>query len=636
MKKLLLLCLFIVGSGKLTKAQDFYIAEEKIALTTEEKKKIEQQYKQLINDTVRFSKNYWRELRRKLHLINQVLKEKKIPDFFQYTALLHQSFLWEAYPEVWQNAQKQTDIIAEKHWYWLSFQVAEKLIVQYNTTKNWRLVLEKNFTQRKDLLLICAYSLVMTSYEADFQQDTILLLPYFPPAEYLDLADIAQAFSLPIANLQYYNDWLRTDVFPTSHHYPILLPMPTYSPNGQIVTGISLQKQYIQTDTLGKKFIYHYVQAGEYLYAIARKYQVEVAQIEQWNNINRNNVLQIGQMLRIEITIAIEEEETTTTIHVVKQGENLYNIARFYGVSIAQICEWNEIDLGGSFVLQQDRELVIHAKEFKPSQTTVKTNTIQTKAAPLYLVPETLHFLGLDFSLSKEVRHDIQQYVNFIWESPAFIRANLPRIKMHIDYVKAILQQEEMPLDFMYLPLLESSLRPDAVSSAYAVGYWQFKSEAAGEVGLLMNYGIDERKHLKKSTLGAIRYLNRSYLYTESWIFSLISYNLGFRGAKEFFEYYYVDYQRLFKAGKVILLDTRTHVYLKKLIAYKIAFEKALAETPTEYLLSTYETKGKTLQQVANEVDNTLYMLSEHNRWLPNGYVPNDKWYEVMILVEKY
>lgn len=103
----------------------------------------------------------------------------------------------------------------------------------------------------------------------------------------------------------------------------------------------------------------HTVQRGESLTIIARRYNVTAQSILQANNIANANIIYPGQVLQIwtsDLSVAVNAEtpqETSAqavpdaapsyTLHTVRQGEYLSQIARNYGVSWTSIAEANGI-----------------------------------------------------------------------------------------------------------------------------------------------------------------------------------------------------------------------------------------------------------------------------------------------------
>jgi len=93
--------------------------------------------------------------------------------------------------------------------------------------------------------------------------------------------------------------------------------------------------------------------------------------------------------------------------------------------------------------------------------------------------------------------------------------------------IEPILQKHAIPNDFRYLPLIESAWQADAVSSAGAVGYWQFMDDTAQDMGLSIDPANDERTDLRKSTEAAAKYLKFLYRKLGSWTLVAAAYNGG-------------------------------------------------------------------------------------------------------------
>lgn len=105
--------------------------------------------------------------------------------------------------------------------------------------------------------------------------------------------------------------------------------------------------------------IKHKVQKGETLYAISRKYQVSVAQIQAWNNLSGPNIRE-GQVLLVSAPegIAISKPAPKPipapkvnknlvdkpVMHTVSSGETMFAIARKYQLSVTELKALNGME----------------------------------------------------------------------------------------------------------------------------------------------------------------------------------------------------------------------------------------------------------------------------------------------------
>jgi membrane-bound lytic murein transglycosylase D len=154
----------------------------------------------------------------------------------------------------------------------------------------------------------------------------------------------------------------------------------------------------IKTDSLPTETATAYVvQKGDNLGSIAKKHNVTVEEIKEWNNLS-NVKIQLGASLKIarkegttETAIASNEEKKSNEYEVQK-GDNLGNIAKKFDVSLSDLKQWNNLSdntiaIGNTLVVAKDEFVSVKANpkvdSFKKKNTTA---SVSKKKAVDYLV----------------------------------------------------------------------------------------------------------------------------------------------------------------------------------------------------------------------------------------------------------
>lgn len=91
---------------------------------------------------------------------------------------------------------------------------------------------------------------------------------------------------------------------------------------------------------------FHEVQKGETLYSLAKKYNIRVDALQFLNNLS-DVTIQVGQRLIINPNLPsadTKEPQPTPGIHIVRQGETLFSIARLYKTSPEEIASNNQLN----------------------------------------------------------------------------------------------------------------------------------------------------------------------------------------------------------------------------------------------------------------------------------------------------
>lgn len=196
---------------------------------------------------------------------------------------------------------------------------------------------------------------------------------------------VSNIVNVPVSDLQFLNPMYVKGVIPGSAKpYPLNIPKKAV---GDFMANESLLYKAIENTVIAKvdssaspnlisdptaevavvptskKQIAYTVQKGEYISLIARKFQVKVSEIMEWNNL-KSETLYPGQKVTIFSDEPIPVNATATVVktnnppasstissaakpaykyYTAKSGDTLSKIASKYNVSISQIMQWNNL-----------------------------------------------------------------------------------------------------------------------------------------------------------------------------------------------------------------------------------------------------------------------------------------------------
>jgi membrane-bound lytic murein transglycosylase D len=244
-------------------------------------------------------------------------------------------------------------------------------------------------------------------------------------------------------------------------------------------------------------------------------------------------------------------------------------------------------------------------------------------------IPTSVSFGGITVKFDRGAQNLIEEDVKSLMANKKFWEEKMDRAILHFPIVEGILMDEEVPIDFKYLAVQESSFRPDVVSSSNAVGYWQFKPETARELNLRVDDEVDERKNLSSSTHAAAWYLKKNNQQFNNWVTTLYSYYQGAGGVKKIVP-------ASWAYAREVTLTSKTDRYMLRFFAHKIALESGIDryKTPVPHILMESDFgKGKSLDEIASTLGISAADLKGYNKWLNDDKVPNDREYLITIPV---
>lgn len=239
-------------------------------------------------------------------------------------------------------------------------------------------------------------------------------------------------------------------------------------------------------------------------------------------------------------------------------------------------------------------------------------------------VPHKMHFADLTLTIRDDARREIQKDVDALTKHPRYFGVKVERAKTYFPIIEKIFEEERLPLDFKYLVLQESALIADAVSVSNAVGFWQFKDFTALEMGLRVDKEIDERMNIYSATRGAAQYLKKNNYLFNNWLLALQSYQMGGGGVQRAIGDRY-------NGARHMEINSDTYWYVKKFLAYKIAFEDAVKGEPQVKVNPYPILSPKSLSELAKELAMDEATLREYNKWIRGNKIPADRTYALLV-----
>ena len=197
----------------------------------------------------------------------------------------------------------------------------------------------------------------------------------------------------------------------------------------------------------------------------------------------------------------------------------------------------------------------------------------------------------------------------------------------YFNLIDGILNQYGLPAQLKYLAVIESKLKPTALSWVGAAGPWQLMPTTARMLGLKVNKKVDERKNYYKSTRAAAIYLRDLYTELGDWLLVIAAYNGGtanvYKAAKKSHSKDFWNLQYYLPA------ESRNHV--KKFIGTQYIFEGQGSVTTLTKKEATDQLSGSSMYVFSRKLNkeeeagaNTLNVSGKYYSAVISKYIQMD------------
>jgi membrane-bound lytic murein transglycosylase D len=241
--------------------------------------------------------------------------------------------------------------------------------------------------------------------------------------------------------------------------------------------------------------------------------------------------------------------------------------------------------------------------------------------------------------MNEYVQREIDAYCG---SHRALFAEGLTRCGIYLPLIREIVAHEGLPPELAYLPLVESNFKTNARSRAGAGGLWQFMPTTGMRYGLEIDWYVDERNDIEKSTYAAVRHLSNLYNLFGSWELALAAYNAGETTVwRSMLAGYDNDFWTMIStrpASRFLRDETKRYVP-RFMAAASIAQEpekygfRPIVENPLQFEKKVIE-GSVDLEEIAKACGVDLQTIKELNPELKLAYTPyRDGGYELKIPV---
>jgi membrane-bound lytic murein transglycosylase D len=185
-----------------------------------------------------------------------------------------------------------------------------------------------------------------------------------------NLSTIAQKYDVDVDDLKKWNNIKGNKV---AYGKNLKINGVEAEEKSSAIAKVEIDKKGIQKDSLASSTASFYVvQKGDNLSNIAKKFNVTVADIQDWNKLTTKN-LPLGMALQVvknpinKEEVAIVTPERKDIQYMVQKGDNLSNIAKKFGATLEDLKQWNNltsnaIALGSTLIVAKNEIAIVTNK----------------------------------------------------------------------------------------------------------------------------------------------------------------------------------------------------------------------------------------------------------------------------------
>ena len=164
-----------------------------------------------------------------------------------------------------------------------------------------------------------------------------------------NLGEISDKYGVTVAEVKKWNKIKGSNIVPGKSLKIIKNERVVTTVRKEVKADKNAVETVVASNDNVKPSDFYEVQRGDNLFSIAKKFNVSLEDLKRWNNLDDLNVEQ-GSKLALVNNDEEPSKETTyktevkITDHIVDRGETLGSIARKYDVSISDIKDWNKLE----------------------------------------------------------------------------------------------------------------------------------------------------------------------------------------------------------------------------------------------------------------------------------------------------